>query len=408
MINAGLIMHIYRMDFIVKYTDSSQRDLRIDMMRGVVMFMLVVVHIEVFSIFNYLAWERLGVITSAEGFVIFSGLVLGIVHRRLQGNNNNIIESTNKLFFRSIQIYKANIAIVIILYVLVYLSLPGIEVITTFKKWSTGDIYKLMPSPEWSWNKILIDVLMLKHSPHQIQILGLYVLLLAFSPVVIYLLKKNHWGLVLTVITVLYLYQTTYPSRPSKAQFEYAFPLLSWQFIFYSALIAGYFFEEIKKILIKKKYFVISVLVIMNSYFVFFAWNSPNQAFPEWPNINYYSSQEFYFLHNKWYGKSNLGVLRIINNIVFWSFVYFLLTKFWKPINKLIGWIFIPIGQYSLYVFIMHLPIIYVLDLVLEYSSSAPHFNGETIIQNSAIHIIAIMSLWMMVKFKFLIKYIPN
>lgn len=392
----------------MKYFDDNKRDLRIDMMRGVVMFMLVVVHIEVFSIFNYLAWERLGIITSAEGFVMFSGMVLGLVHRRIQDKKNNISESTHRLLQRSLQIYKANIAIVLILFILVILNTPGVEVITTFKNWSTGDVYSLIPKSDWAWNKIVIDIVMLKHSPHQVQILGLYVILLAISPFIIYLLKSKRWIIAVVLVVSAYLYQLTYPSRPSKAQFEYAFPLLAWQFIFYMALIAGYFFIEIKSFCIKYKFQFFVILLTSNVYFIFYAWNSPNPAFPDWIRFNYYSSEEFYALHNNWYSKRNLGFLRVINNVVFWSAVYAILSLFWKPINRFFGWLFVPVGQYSLYVFIMHIPVIYLLNLMFSYSNYPPQFKPEAFFLNSLIHLGAILILWLMVKGQFLFKYIPK
>jgi hypothetical protein len=47
---------------------SSDRDLRIDFLRGVVMFILIIVHVEFFSLYNLVAWERIGLISGGEGF----------------------------------------------------------------------------------------------------------------------------------------------------------------------------------------------------------------------------------------------------------------------------------------------------------------------------------------------------
>ena len=57
------------------------RDLRIDFLRGWAMVIMVVAHTEVFSVFNLFTSERLGLISGAEGFVLFSGFVLGQVYR---------------------------------------------------------------------------------------------------------------------------------------------------------------------------------------------------------------------------------------------------------------------------------------------------------------------------------------
>lgn len=68
-----------------RYALSDKRDLRIDFMRGIALVMMVVAHTEVMSIFNIFTWERFGLVTGAEGFVILSGFMLGMLNRvRLQ------------------------------------------------------------------------------------------------------------------------------------------------------------------------------------------------------------------------------------------------------------------------------------------------------------------------------------
>ncbi|ECY6824783.1 OpgC protein, partial [Salmonella enterica] len=68
-----------------RYCLEDARDLRIDFMRGIALVMMVVAHTEVMSIFNIFTWERFGLTTGAEGFVILSGFMLGMLNRvRLQ------------------------------------------------------------------------------------------------------------------------------------------------------------------------------------------------------------------------------------------------------------------------------------------------------------------------------------
>ena len=53
-----------------RYAVAGARDLRIDFMRGIALVMMVVAHTEVMSVFNIFSWERFGLTTGAEGFVI--------------------------------------------------------------------------------------------------------------------------------------------------------------------------------------------------------------------------------------------------------------------------------------------------------------------------------------------------
>lgn len=65
-----------------RYTSSDKRDLRIDLLRGIALVMMVVAHIEVMSLLDLFTWERFGLTTGAEGFVILSGFMIGVINRQ--------------------------------------------------------------------------------------------------------------------------------------------------------------------------------------------------------------------------------------------------------------------------------------------------------------------------------------
>ena len=61
---------------------DGSRDLRLDFLRGLIMLVVITVHMEYFSLFSMIAWGRIGYVSSAEGFVALSGIVLGIVYKK--------------------------------------------------------------------------------------------------------------------------------------------------------------------------------------------------------------------------------------------------------------------------------------------------------------------------------------
>ena len=61
----------------------GNRDLIIDSIRGLAVLSFIVNHIEVFSAYSLVFWERVGVVTGAEGFVLLSGVVVGTTYKRL-------------------------------------------------------------------------------------------------------------------------------------------------------------------------------------------------------------------------------------------------------------------------------------------------------------------------------------
>lgn len=61
------------------YADPSSRDSRVDFLRGVAIVFVVVNHVGMTSLFQLFTQEAVGFVSGAELFVLFSGLVLGMV-----------------------------------------------------------------------------------------------------------------------------------------------------------------------------------------------------------------------------------------------------------------------------------------------------------------------------------------
>ncbi|OUS32561.1 hypothetical protein A9Q99_00360 [Gammaproteobacteria bacterium 45_16_T64] len=393
----------------MQYTQlDGGRDLRIDFMRGAVMVVLVVVHIEIFSIFNFIAWERVGLISGAEGFVILSGVVLGIVHRKILDKADYHV-SMMKLFDRSAQLYRVNLTVIAVVYFLSMLSIVDLSVIKTFINWGNKEVYNLYPNEGAAWHQTLTQFLLLRNGPHQIQILGLYFILLAFTPLAMWFFKNGRPLWLLYISWVLYFYNMQHPSRPTMGQFEYGFPVLSWQVIFFNGLAVGYYKDEIRHYFSGNKYHaLVSVALVFTLVFAFIAWNSPNKAFPEWANFGLIEAKAYHDMHWQFFDKNKLGILRIVNYFCFLVVFYRALTLFWKPLNRLIGWLLVPLGQASLYVFIVHLGFIVLVEYISKFSEMQPVFDTSNFIENSIIHTVCILGLWLLVRYKVLFSVIPR
>ncbi len=59
-------------------------------------------------------------------------------------------------------------------------------------------------------------------------------------------------------------------------------------------------------------------------------------------------------LSQAYFTRTYLGLSRLLNVFAAVVTLYALLTAFWKPINAALSRFLIPLGQASLYVFIMH------------------------------------------------------
>ena len=164
-----------------RYAVAGARDLRIDFMRGIALVMMVVAHTEVMSVFNIFSWKRFGLTTGAEGFVILSGFMLGMLNRaRLQ--KVVLLTVSWGLYLRAWKIYRVNIIIIVSFILLAYIPHINVFEVTHFTDRFSGEswsLYPVTPQIKETWFNI---ILYLQIGPHQTQILGLYIFLLLLSP----------------------------------------------------------------------------------------------------------------------------------------------------------------------------------------------------------------------------------
>lgn len=139
---------------------------------------------------------------------------------------------------------------------------------------------------------------------------------------------------------------------------------------------------------------------ILTAAFLFLTWNNPLKEFSS-VSFSFISPDTFHSLYGQYFQKYKLGPGRILNVTVLLITMYAILTRFWLPINKALGWFFIPLGQASLYVFYIH-----IFFLLLLANTPLPAMNDFWI--NTMIHAGLLLLTWAMVKSKFMFRVIPN
>jgi len=141
---------------------------------------------------------------------------------------------------------------------------------------------------------------------------------------------------------------------------------------------------------------------------MFFTLNNPYPALPPWARLSIINPDRFTSLYTLYFLKNSLGILRLANYLVALVVAYHILTISWTVISRALGWFFLPLGQASLYVFIMH---IYVLILVYNlpaFKGLIPSYASGNLWFNTAGHAAALMILWLCVRFKVAFKWVPR
>ena len=372
-------------------------------MRGIALVMMVVAHTEVMSVFNIFSWERFGLTTGAEGFVILSGFMLGMLNRtRLQ--KVVLLTVSWGLYLRAWKIYRVNIIIIVSFILLAWVPNITLFEVTHFTDRFSGEswsLYPVTPQIKETWFNI---ILYLQIGPHQTQILGLYIFLLLFSPLFLGMLQKGKVWWLLGLSLLVYSLWQRWPLRLTPAEFEFAFPLLAWQFIFVLGMACGWYKAELLSFARTPAGKVVVVALVMVSLVLgFVAQNHTNPFMPPALLLHVIPSDTFNTFYHTWAAKNGLGPVRVLNDIALMVTVYLVLTWWWVPLNKMFGWFLIPLGQHSLYTFILH---VYVVLLVSQFITFDLWRHAWT--ENTLVHAAALGILWLMAKYNVAARWIPN
>lgn len=390
-------------------TDET-RDLRLDFMRGFVIPLLLISHFEYFSLYMYIGWERVGVVSTAEIFVILAGAVVGLVYGK-KLTRDGFSACLPPLFKRSWQLYRVNVLVILVIGLLRYLPQINTTPVVSFHDPYRDIYYPLYPPLDAGWFKLLTDALLLRCGPHQFQIVGLYVVLFALiTPAVLFMLSKKQTVLLLTMSWGVYLFNWFTPEsqtataeiRLTGAQFEYAFPLIVWQLLYVHGIVAGFYKKQVLEFFqtgLGK--LLLYVSIFLSLLFIIFTLNHPMEQFVSWMKFSFIPTDTFNELYFNYFQKYKLGPGRLLNIVVLFISIYAMLTRFWYPFNRALGWFLIPLGQASLYVFFIH-----VFILILVGNTPFPAYNNFWI--NSGIHTFVFALVWLMVKKEFLFRWIPK
>lgn len=361
---------------------EGKRDLRLDFLRGIAICFMSVNHLESNSYFNNLTQGHIYA-SAAEGFVFLSGFVLGMVTlgRIKKGGWR---DSMKKLLERSWILYRASFVLMAVLGLLSLVA-PG---------WSRPSF----DSAPGSWWQILLAAATFHLAPPVIDILQLYVLCLVASPGIFWLLRKGLWLPVLAISWSLWGLQQTHPYafsfNPIDRDHPY-FAFASWQLLYVHGLLAGYYRSKVQQVW--KRIPKVPLLIAMTIIVVgAIAAAQYDMQLGIWPTQ---------FDHRvawlSWTDRSRIGPVRIVTLCALFSLLFSLLNAFWQPLYKALGKVLVPLGQNSLYVYIVHVPVTVIWFLIPGLVEGSP-------LVTTLAQAVVIAFFWLLVKKQVLFNIIPR
>ena len=363
---------------------KSSRILTFDLLRGYFLVVIILNHLGWYpSGFEHFTFKGDLFVSTAEGFFLLSGLVLGIVR------GQKLIDKPFKvpaklLLKRAIQLYITSIVLMLIFTFIgwaFFMENPGLK---------PG----IRPIDQ-PLSEVLFGAFTFSYIYGWADFLRLYSIYIFISPLALWLLRKGKWYLLILVSGAIWWF-VDINAIPISNELMMVIP---WQFIFFSGFAIGFHWNKLtdfwrsiparwRKIITTTLNSLAIITILLNIILIFFGSSIP-QATEILANLRPY------------FDKATMPLPRLILFALWFWFGFWVFSKYEKQIKKFFGWILIPFGQNSLYVYTMHAFVVFFAHLIMP--SASPYWPV-----NLLGTLIVLGLIYAALKTKFLMKIIPR
>lgn len=367
---------------------QSSRIIALDLMRGYFLLCIIIDHLSYWP--NGLDWLSARgelFVSAAEGFFLISGIVLGIVR------GSKLINQPFKvpawlLVKRGLQLY-VTYALLAIFFTVVgwtfFMSNPGLK-----------DGILVVGS---SFGELVWKTLTFQYLYGWADYLRLYTIFLFASPLVMWLLRKGKWWIVMAGSIAMWAFSPViaYPDSLFIQPYK-------WQLLFFLGMTVGFhwkqlvsLWERIPKVWqrsIIATMVVASVATLAFNVFLAFGGEISDKVYSVVAPLRAY-------LHDNYFNKEVLPITRLSLALLWFWTSFWLFRRFERQITAKLGWLLLPLGTNSLYVYTVHAFLLFFIHLIV-------YPGNKDLIVNIILSWGTIALIWTMVRYQILFKIIPR
>src|SRR6201991_3336183 len=313
---------------------ATGRDLRLDLFRGLALWLIFLDHIPS-NVVSWITIRNYGFSDATEIFIFISGFTAAFVYGRAMTERGFII-SGGRILRRAWQIYVAHVFLFAI-----YLAEIA-YVATSFENPLYAEemnILDFLKNPD----QTIIQALLLKFKPSNMDVLPLYIiLLLLFPPILWLLLFRSTLALGASVLLYVLTWEFNW-NMPSYPSGHWYFNPFAWQLLFvFGAWCALGGAQRLATVLRSPVTVSIAIAYLLFAFVISLTWYIPgmSQYVPHWLEEAIYPVD-----------KVNLDVLRFAHFLALAVVTVWVVPRDWEPLKWWWAWPLIVCGQHSLEIF---------------------------------------------------------
>ena len=310
------------------------RDLRLDLFRGLALWLIYLDHIPS-NMVSWITIRNYGFSDATEIFVFISGYTAAYVYGR-EMQDRGVVVASARILKRAWQLYVAHI----FLFVIYMAEIAYVAASFDNPLYSEEmGIFNFLKQPDVT----MIQAMLLKFKPANMDVLPLYIVLLAgFPPMLWLLLRRSTIALAasVTLYALTWRFDLNFPAYPNGT---WVFNPLAWQLLFvFGAWCALGGAERIGKVARSRPVFWLAVGYLVFAFLITMTWYFPHLAayVPRW------FSEWMYPID-----KTNLDVLRFAHFLALATLTLRYVPRDWAAVSSPFMRPAILCGQHSLEIF---------------------------------------------------------